>query len=134
MLTHRFPVRVEPYRDRDRLMSLKVTRSGRVAVIAVSGEVDICNGHLLSELAERVLRDDPLRLVVDLAEVTFFGAAGVRALLWIRMAVGAEAGQLILRNPSRITLTALTATGEIDQFHITTSTPRLDTVVEDRGW
>jgi anti-anti-sigma factor len=135
MLTYQSSVRVEPYRDRDRLMSLTVTSSGRVAVIAVSGEVDIGNGHLLSELAERVLRHDPMRLVVDLAKVTFFGAAGVRALVRIRAAVSAEAGQLILRNPSRITVTALTATRDIDQFQIhTTTTRRLDTVVEDSGW
>ena len=147
MLTHRFSVRGDPYRDRDRLMSLKVTSSGRVAVIAVSGEVDIGDGHLLSELAERVLRDDPLRLVVDLANVTFFGAAGIHALLRIRAAVDADAGQLILRNPSRITVTALTATRDIDQFQIhtttttttstsstsSTSTRMLDMVVEDDG-
>lgn len=121
MFTHRVPVPVEPG-HRDPLMSLQVTRSDRVAVIAVSGEVDTSNAHLLSGLAERVLRDDPLRLVVDLANVRFFGAAGIRALLRISAAVSAEAGQLLLRNPSRITLTALTATRDIDQFQIHTTT------------
>jgi anti-anti-sigma factor len=118
MYTHPVPVPVEPGRHRDSLMSLQVTRSDWVAVIAVSGEVDTSNAHLLSGLAERVLRDDPLRLVVDLANVRFFGAAGIRALLRISAAVSAEAGQLLLRNPSRITLTALTATRDIDQFQI----------------
>jgi anti-sigma B factor antagonist len=116
-------------------MSLQVTRSARVAVIAVGGEVDTSNAHRLSGLAESVLCDDPLRLVLDLANVRFFGAAGVRALLRISAAVTAEAGQLILRNPSRITVTALTATRDIDQFEIhttTTTTPRLDTAGEDR--
>jgi anti-anti-sigma factor len=142
MFTHRFSVRVELRRNHDRLMSLKVTSSGWVAVIAVSGEVDVCNGHLLSELAERVLRDDPLRLVVDLANVTFFGAAGIHALLRIRAAVNAGAGQLILLNPSRITVTALTATGDIDKFSTTTTTigsststtaPLFEAVAKDRG-
>ena len=136
MFTHQVSV-PEPCRLRDCLMSLQLTGSGRVAVIAVSGEVDIGDEHLLSELAERVLRDDPLRLVVDLANVTFFGAAGIHALLRIRAAVDADAGQLILRNPSRITVTALTATRDIDQFQIhttiATTTPRFDAVGEDSG-
>jgi anti-anti-sigma factor len=118
-------------------MSLQLTGSGRVAVIAVSGEVDMTNAHLLSGFAERALRDDPLRLVLDLANVRFLGAAGIRALLRIRAAVSAEAGQLLLRNPSRITVTALTATRDIDRFQIhttiATTTPRFDAVGEDSG-
>lgn len=134
MFTHRISVQVEPDRLPDCLLSLQVTSRGRVAMIAVSGEVDATNAHLLSGLAERVLRDDPLRLVLDLADVTFIGAAGVRALLRICAAVSAEAGQLILLNPSRITVTALTATRDIDQFQIhTTTNPRLDTGGEDQG-
>jgi anti-anti-sigma factor len=122
MSINRVSVPVELRRHRDPLMSLQVTRSGQVAVIAVNGEVDTSNAHLLSGLAERVLRDDPSRLVLDLANVRFFGAAGVRALLRISAAVSAGAGQLLLRNPSQITVTALTATRDIDRFQIHTTT------------
>jgi anti-anti-sigma factor len=80
------------------------------------------NAHLLTELAEDILRDKPPRLVLDLPRVTFFCAAGVRALLRIRRAVTAGAGQLILRDPSPITLRVLAITGMLHQFAIHTST------------
>ncbi|MCW2640805.1 MAG: hypothetical protein JWP76_3111 [Dactylosporangium sp.] len=108
-------------RYRDQIMSLELASAGPVTVIAVSGELDMSNAHLIAELAEDILRDKPLRLVLDLARVTFFCADGVRALLRIRRAVAAEAGQLVLRDPSPITLRVLAITGVLRQFAIHTS-------------
>jgi anti-anti-sigma factor len=105
-------------RDREPLMSIELTSCGPVTVIAVSGEIDMSNAHLLTELAEHAMRDEPLRLVLDLAKVTFFSSAGVHALFRIRRAVMAHAGQLILRDPSPITLKVLSATCVLHSFQV----------------
>jgi anti-anti-sigma factor len=99
-------------------LSLELVTRGPVTVIAVSGEVDMSNAHLLTELAEYVVGDRPLRLVLDLAKVTFFCLDGVRVLLGIQRAVTAEAGHLVLRAPSPITLRVLTLTRVLHRFTI----------------
>lgn len=103
---------------RDPLMSLTLTRFGAVTVIDVSGEVDMSNAHLLTEIAEHVVRDQPVRLVLDLMKVTFFSADGLRALLRIQRAVTVRTGQLTLRDPSPITLRVLTIAGMDCTFEI----------------
>lgn len=122
MFAHRMSARLKPRRYRDPLLSLHVATSGRVTVVAVRGEVDMSNAHLLTELAGCLLCDHPPRLVLDLAEVTFFGAAGINALLRIQQAATADAGDLVLRDPSRIIVRVLTATGDIGQFQIHSTT------------
>ncbi|PWU47362.1 hypothetical protein DLE60_01185 [Micromonospora globispora] len=124
MFTHRMSARLKPRPYRDPLLSLHVATSGRVTVVVVRGEVDMSNAHLLTDLAGCLLCDHPPRLVLDLAKVTFFGAAGINALLRIQQAATADAVDLVLCDPSRITVRVLTATGDIDRFrsHTTTTT------------
>src|SRR3712207_6213488 len=81
------------------ILSLALTGRGPVTVIVATGEIDMSSAHLLTELVDAVMRDQPLRVVLDLANVTFFCAAGVTALLEVRRAVTARAGRLVLRDP-----------------------------------
>jgi anti-anti-sigma factor len=118
MSTQQKPFALQHGHYRDPLMSLELASDGPVTVIAVSGELDMSNTHLFAEFAEHVVRDQPLRLVLDLAKVTFFCADGISALLRIRRAVMAGAGQLVLRDPSPITLRVLTVTGACHEFAI----------------
>jgi anti-anti-sigma factor len=74
--------------------------------------------HLLTELADRVLQDRPLRLVLDLANLTFFCSSGVNALLHIRRAAYTDAVQLVVYKPSPITLKVLTAARATHLFQI----------------
>ena len=59
--------------------------------------------------------------MLDLAQVTFFSAAEIEALLRVRDAVMATAGHLILRNPSPIVLTVLAGARVTHGFQIHTS-------------
>lgn len=102
----------------DPSLSLSLVDIGPLPVLAAAGEVDLTSAHLLTDLVERLLRDEPLRLVLDLAAVTFFGAEGITALLRIRGAVAAQAGELVLRDPSPVVLRTLTITGTADAFRI----------------
>jgi anti-sigma B factor antagonist len=134
VFTHRVPGSVDPARYCDPLMSLNVTGAYRMPVLAITGEIDMSNVAGLTELAERLLQVHPPRMVLDLAKVTFFGADGVNALLRIRRAAAVEGTQLVLRDPSRITLKVLTVTRVIDLFQlpITATTPTIRPI-EHRG-
>jgi anti-anti-sigma factor len=98
---------------------LTVTDRATVPVVAIRGELDQGGESLLPEVVERLVRvSTPIRIVLDLAGVTFMGAAGIRALLLARR-VGETAGTaLILRSPSSIVRRVLTATGDVRHFAI----------------
>ena len=55
-----------------------------VAVLRLRGELDIATAGQVPESVARLLRDEQLRIVVDLREVSLIDSVGVRALLHIR--------------------------------------------------
>jgi anti-anti-sigma factor len=92
---------------------------GPATVIALSGDVDQDTTYLFVDLAKCVAREwTPPRLVLDLAEVTFFGAAGLRALVRVRDLVTAAGGELLLRDPSCITRRVLEVAARNENLRI----------------
>jgi anti-anti-sigma factor len=108
---------------RDCQMSLELVRCGPATIVTVRGEIDVDNAYLIPELAGCLGEVPVYRLTLDLAHVTFFGAAGIRALLQTRAVVRSNGGRLILADPSSAVRTALTATYLTDSFQIDTTRP-----------
>jgi anti-anti-sigma factor len=79
-------------------------------MIRISGEMDMSSTHLLTELVQHVAREPLVRVVLDMAEVSFFSADGVGALIRARNTITAAGGQLMLRAPSACTWWVLTIT------------------------
>lgn len=52
-----------------------------VTVVYVSGEVDMSNAEFLAASLRPVLAAEPLRIVIDLSDVSFLAAAGLHVLL-----------------------------------------------------
>ncbi len=94
------------------IMSVELSIEGRVTVLAVAGEVDMSNAHLIVELAEAALRERP-DLVLDLSAVTFFGAHGISALLRVQAAAARAGGSCVLRSPSAFVQYVLAVSGVI---------------------
>jgi anti-anti-sigma factor len=99
-----------PTPENQTLLHLDLASRGAVTLIAISGELDMSNAHRLTELVQHVARGRPLRVVLDMSEVSFFCAAGVSALLRARNTIMAAGGQLVLRDPSPRTWKVLTIT------------------------
>lgn len=53
----------------------------RVAVIAVSGDLDILTAPELTKAIQVATREEPVALIVDLSRVTFLGVAGMNLLI-----------------------------------------------------
>jgi anti-sigma B factor antagonist len=104
--------------DRRSLLTVDLTTSGPVTVITVGGELDMSTVHLLTDRVDQILQQQPLRLVLDLANLTFFGADGIRALHHIHRAIANIAGDLVLRDPSPGTVRVLSLTHTACQFRI----------------
>jgi anti-anti-sigma factor len=110
-------VRVPVNSDGQPALSLSLTSQGDTAVIAVAGEIDIDTAHLLTEIVDPVSADLSC-VVIDMANVTFFSAAGLNALLRARQTVNGLGGRLVLRAPSRATQRILTVTNTDRAFEI----------------
>src|SRR5690348_15349555 len=65
----------------DELITTSVEyRRGGVAVLVVSGEIDVKTAPILDTAVREALADRPPALVLDLSRVQFFSAAGLRVL------------------------------------------------------
>jgi anti-anti-sigma factor len=103
-------------------LCVELVGCGSTTVIEVRGDVDVSTVHLLTDLVEQVAVHCPARLVLDLAKVTFFCAAGLRGLMHAREVVTAAGGRLLLRDPSPRTWRVLTLTRTEDLFPLDTPT------------
>jgi anti-sigma B factor antagonist len=97
--------------DGQRILSLRLTNDGGGPQIAVTGELDLSTAHLLTEVVERLASDGPATVKVDMANVTFFSAAGLTALLRACDTVTSRGGQLLVSKPSPMTRRILWMTG-----------------------
>ena len=91
-------------------------------VIEISGEIDLATAHLITELVEHVTRHRPAQVILDMANVRFFCADGLRALLHARATITATDGQLLLRAPSAQTWRVLTITRTEHLFPLDSTT------------
>ena len=83
-----------------------------VAVVTVTGEVDVATCELLRDGLLRVVTDETDRgLVVNLAGVNFIDSAGLGVLVGVWHRLGARRGSLALAAPSRQIQRILATTG-----------------------
>src|SRR5689334_25391234 len=82
-----------------------------VTAITVCGELDPYTAPHLIKLVERVAAGRPEQVIIDLANVSFFGAAGLTALLRANEIITGAGGRLLLRSPSPHTQRILAITG-----------------------
>jgi len=83
-----------------------------VALVTVTGEIDISTSALLREHLLRVITDEPRRsLVVNLARVSFIDSTGTGVLVGIWHRVCATDASLALAAPSRQARAILDLTG-----------------------
>jgi anti-sigma B factor antagonist len=83
-----------------------------VAVVKVTGEVDVATCGMLRDGLLRVVSDENYRgLVVNLAGVNFIDSTGIGVLVGVWRRVRATEGSLALAMPSRQVQSILDATG-----------------------
>lgn len=64
------------------LLSFQTTVTGEVAVVALSGELDVAGAALLQHELDRVIADhEPPHLLVDLSALDFMDSTGLRLVV-----------------------------------------------------
>jgi anti-sigma B factor antagonist len=82
------------------------TTDGMV-LIRVTGEVDVCTAPELAAAVQHALLRGASSVYVDLAQVSFFGAAGANVLLHAKRACQRGGTSFVLLRPSRSALRVL---------------------------
>jgi anti-sigma B factor antagonist len=68
----------------EELVRTVVTYQGGVAVLALSGEIDLASAPAVEHAIAQVLAEDPPSLIIDLLGVQFLGSVGLGALVKAR--------------------------------------------------
>lgn len=114
---HHVPTASGSLRPDEPIMWLSCEVHGNLTRVAVVGEVDLSNAHLLAELLENVAARTPT-VTVDLSAVTFFGANGTDALVRAHQALTDRGGRLTLCRPSSVVRRVLEITGTLGTFEV----------------
>jgi anti-sigma B factor antagonist len=96
---------------------LDLRRDGGVAVLRLTGEIDLATVHSNGALDDLNVTP-PTALDVDLSEVTFIDSSGVGMLVRLHRLTG---GDMRLRRPSLPVLRVLRICGLVDVFDIDSS-------------
>jgi anti-sigma B factor antagonist len=85
-------------------------------VLVVGGEIDVATSPELMAVLETVVAQRDGDVVVDCSAVTFFGAAGVGALVAARNRLRGSRHRVIVRNPSPVVRRVLMIVDLADLF------------------
>ena len=81
-----------------------------LALVRVTGQIDLCTAPQLLVAVNEALVDGARSIFIDLAQVSFFGAAGAMALLVARRHCQRRGAEFVLLRPSRPALRVLALT------------------------
>ena len=84
--------------------------SGRTAVY-LRGELDASTAPYLGHLLDQLCDDGHQQIALDLSQLAFLGAAGLRVFIRTHQALRATGGILILTRPNRMVHRILAITG-----------------------
>ena len=115
---HHVPTASGALRTDEPIMWLSCDTGVDVTRIAVAGEVDLSNAHLLTELVRTAVAASAPLVVIDLSEVTFFGAYGISALVLARRVLTENGRRLVLYRPSPVARRVLAVTGTLAAFEV----------------
>ncbi|SSC23727.1 STAS domain-containing protein [Klenkia terrae] len=87
-------------------------------VARVAGTLDSAHGPALHQALLGALRQAPERLVVDLSGVSFFGSAGVTALVWLSQHPEAAGKRVRVVATSRVVTGPLELTGLLQRLDV----------------
>ena len=85
----------------------------------VRAQIGVAAEDQFREVLASAVRQEPPRLVVDLADVPFMASAGVGVLLGIRAVLAARGGSLVLSSPRPAVTRVLEVTGAAGLIPIT---------------
>ncbi len=82
------------------LLQWSVSSGDREVIVAVEGELDLANAEALGKVLQAVVDEKPVKVVVDLASLSFLDSTGIRCFVGAAQAAAKVGCALVVRNPS----------------------------------
>ncbi len=95
----------------DEPLSFSISQGPGCAVVSVAGEIDMSTERAFRDGLAAVLARGAVRVVVDLAGVTFMSSSGIAVLLGTRRVLAEQGGLLVLAAPRGEVAQVLSLTG-----------------------
>lgn len=111
----------DPRSFSDDPLSYSIFHGPGYAVVSVAGEIDVGTECKFRDALTSGLAHGALRIVVDLAGVTFMGSTGIGVLMGTRRVLAAEGGSLVLAAPHGDVAQVLSLTGVDDVIPVAAS-------------
>ena len=93
------------------LLTYSISHGPCYAVVSVAGEIDLDTEQAFRAALTSALAGGVLRLVVDLAAVSYMGSTGIGVLMGVRRELAANGGSLVLVCPRGKVAQVLKVTG-----------------------
>jgi anti-sigma B factor antagonist len=84
------------------LLQWSVSSGDREVIVAVEGELDLANAEALGKVLQAVVDEKPVKVVVDLASLSFLDSTGIRCLVGAAQAAAKVGCKLVVRNAGGI--------------------------------
>lgn len=97
--------------DRNPYFAVSSIHQGRHSLLLLRGELDIATVPDLDGLLRLCIELGQQRIVLDLRELRFVGAAGLTVLVEARRRLRQQGGELVVRDPSPFVARLLKLTG-----------------------
>jgi anti-anti-sigma factor len=82
------------------LLQWSVSSTDREVIVAVEGELDLANADALGEVLREVLAEKPVKVTIDLANLSFLDSTGIRCFVAAAQAAANVGCELGVSNPS----------------------------------
>jgi anti-sigma B factor antagonist len=116
----------------DRLFDITTFETRTGVVLRLVGELDISTVALLQEVADRLIRDEPAEITVDLRELAFMDSSGLHAMLALRGSAETHGATLIVVPAPDAVMRIVRIAGVEDLFRYVDELPRPMSARSDR--
>ena len=99
-------------------LRVEVAGDRQTVTVRAHGEIDMATAGLLAAGIAYGLHSRPARVLVNLSQVTFFSAAGLRTLITARNEAAETDVDIMLDDPSAIVRTVLELSGTCGMFQV----------------
>ncbi len=96
------------------LLTWCVSPIGSAVVVALDGEMDMSNAPMLSEALRDILDTRPVRVTVDLTNLSYLDSSGIHCLVNAAKRASEVGCDLAVHNPTRMVLRVMELTDVVE--------------------
>lgn len=102
--------------------SVKSEINNGVAILTLKGSLDSSSASVFQEEIQKVAKESPTEMVLEVSELTFMASAGLRMIVFAKQKLGSQVKIFVVKPQDQI-IDTLQMTGFIHSVHIVDTYP-----------